>query len=1249
MSSPLMSELSGYLDSETEQDLENFDPLDKTEEKEFTEETIPKIGSLLSKSSEQNDLRIQKILTKGTKQLEKKSILKEKFESRINERNFKIRELGFSDPNIVPRNLINLFIGDDAQILGFKWDTEGVSWNLENAKQTWAEEPLWINVLRSIGLGLDFFPVISAVNKSLKVGRLGQKFGTGFKFIDWTNNLDDMADPTLQLSKWFKAFSNETDEISWLAQKGFLNPEIETTKKALKQARILAMTEQKITRNSLLSKAIASGQESYYWAGKEIKVGSLQKLRHWFDSEFANSYWKVANATQPSDVAKFGKSLDEFYKTENLGRFFTDIPEEITTNARNTEVLRYWLDPTNYPLPADVHPTTVRWAVGLREAMEVHQKQAFELGMIDSDTLSKIPRHIPAQWISTPVPSSKKGVKSIFSFSRDEPEKAWEFIKWPDLESTTLLHREKSLPEILQILNQMDSNVQTGKKLITDPINLTFRGYFIDRQLYHNFKFMKDFIKDSVDKGLSLTDDIYQNTIGRTKMAGYISLERMPGREILRRIFAKNNPELLSDGKLPWILKAHYDSFFGKEGMFVQTQTATDILAGIISFHKTMSTSMNPNTQLQNLIGNQVFLSWGGVFPLDPNIVNIGEHSNAALMKILHLRRKNFKAVIDAPQDLVSIGAGLKEIPNEIIDQFIINNKIKLGTINVFNSKGKKITINLNDHFATEAFKQLTEYSSFAEVEGLKHIQRIYDRMRKGGFGKKVIGSLLSLSETPVIGSSIRKFSDFYLAGDYVPKTQMYFKYIAEGLSPDSAAMLTARYMPMYHTTGKFVTGSRRIMLPWITFPSEVLRIAKNQMMDNPLKILPWLHAVDIIQSLENIFGGETPESVVEAKRNLPYWAQTPQTIVGESKDISQTQGLIGGGAGGAALAAILKGGGFGRPIPVPGGAFTGTLAGALAGYLIGSQAKEDKLRGALVNWLPLSSLNLGIDYESAPEYYQRLTVPKMIEASPVEPLAIMKPLLEILSGQTAYGEEIEAKGTADHLRRVWAGLVGFVSPPLIHTYGFKVTAPDEQKFRPYTTIGGTAIGAGIGYSAAGIPGAVAGAAVGSVTGASANIARIPIDLGLATDPRTMELKEAPVDFILNNFGLFKSYAASPSNRAMNQRIIGQELKTVRSSLKKQASYYIVNNNEDRAYELLAAVKATFIQEYPFDPKEATEKWSDWADSFIDEIGESPMWRGMSKKHMKSEILRVKRFEADNRSQALNEWVEALRLAMKMR
>jgi len=139
------------------------------------------------------------------------------------------------------------------------------------------------------------------------------------------------------------------------------------------------------------------------------------------------------------------------------------------------------------------------------------------------------------------------------------------------------------------------------------------------------------------------------------------------------------------------------------------------------------------------------------------------------------------------------------------------------------------------------------------------------------------------------------------------------------------------------------------------------------------------------------------------------------------------------------------------------------------------------------------------------------------------------------------------------------------------------------------------------------------------------------------------------VDFILNNFGLFKSYAASPSNRAMNQRIIGQELKTVRSSLKKQASYYIVNNNEDRAYELLAAVKATFIQEYPFDPKEATEKWSDWADSFIDEIGESPMWRGMSKKHMKSEILRVKRFEADNRSQALNEWVEALRLAMKMR
>ena len=90
--------------------------------------------------------------------------------------------------------------------------------------------------------------------------------------------------------------------------------------------------------------------------------------------------------------------------------------------------------------------------------------------------------------------------------------------------------------------------------------------------------------------------------------------------------------------------------------------------------------------------------------------------------------------------------------------------------------------------------------------------------------------------------------------------------------------------------------------------------------------------------------------------------------------------------------------------------------------------------------WMPHSSVMLS--HQLDPQE-PKMSVSKVMEILPAEPLAILKPLMQIIEGKTSFGQEIRSEGLSDQVGKLMAGMIGFAGPPIISNYGFKISSPD--------------------------------------------------------------------------------------------------------------------------------------------------------------------------------------------------------------
>jgi hypothetical protein len=510
--------------------------------------------------------------------------------------------------------------------------------------------------------------------------------------------------------------------------------------------------------------------------------------------------------------------------------------------------------------------------------------------------------------------------------------------------------------------------------------------------------------------------------------------------------------------------------------------------------------------------------------------------------------------------------------------------------------------------------RELIEESAFESVEGSGKLGKMLDTLGDDqSTTKGAIKAYMKVKEYAQIGDRVKWFDGLtraYLAEDMVPKMAYFMKLRGSGLSRKAAATEVARRLPMYNTVGSAIKKGRRFAFPWATFPAEAMRITKNNIQDHPLRMIPWLRAPQIMQSVFSGMGyaPETREEVDETKSQLPFWAQGHTTVVGEGGMIGTLgAGGTGGLMGAAAGAAIGKSGGAAAVGAAIGGGISAVLSSIMT-----DEAHASEMRGAMMDWLPHSTF---LQATTSEEFYGDILPAKdiqgLMEQMPAEPLAILKPMIEAFTGKTSYGADVESASAGEGLAKMTAGMLGFLAPPLLQKYGFRLTTPEVPLW-------------------------------GDPTGIT-NIQRLLVDTGNAIDPITGRPGSMTHDFLMNNAGMFKSYAATGEQQLANEQVTEKHMDKVRKHLTKNLDYHLDMQEDDEVVDILTRIQGSFAEQYGHDPRVAQNKYTEWLVRHSQQLGRHPKLRGWSDEEIVNRLRLAGRLGADARSRARNTLIQALR------
>lgn len=1100
---------------------------------------------------------------------------------------------------------MDLLFGSELAILGIAHDSDGWSWSVDNMMQQWSEQPLWVNALAATSLvGTMLVPSALAVRSSMKFGTLAGKAGRLATEVD-------------EIAKWKAKGLLADQSISSYSQLGG------NYEKTVKLLRTQEVSLDKFTAMKERARKAAEG----------LKLSPFETAQHEFEKRFSQTYNAMIGNAQGGDIkSQFHSLHDNLWKNNTIGEVLGSMPEESSGPAIYAYIMSRMspnISKKGLQQFGKLSPEDKKWADMYYEAAKSRQADMLEDGFISPETFKSIGEvHLPAQYKGTadplmdvgnvhmvPVRTGTKvtaysalteqevprtGLGKLFGKTKKQivPTDEYQYVgvklaTKPRLSSPTMLHRSGTTDEIYDRL--------VNGNLITDPADLTVRGLMTDGLLHTNFKFVRDLALNPNNVASAADMAAWGGNATKAAKAGFVSLDYAGehASSALRRMIAKASGR--PEEPLPWIRKEIYDEIFGPNGMMAQsTSAAGDMMDVWTTIYKTSKTAGSIPTHLQNLTGNMIFLSQAGFNPVAPENVKLMGSLTGAFSRIADIQKAAKEANLGG-RSLFDPTSGLLK-------------GVDLGEITV---NGKKF--NLNKEMFDPVMKELLEESAFETMEGSGHIVNILGRLREDQYAtRNVIKGYLKVKDMAQLGGKAKWFDSLtkaYLGEDMVPKMAYYMKLRGDGLSAKAAATEVARRLPMYGTVGSAIKSGRKFAFPWATFPAEAMRITKNNIMDYPIRMVPWLRAPQIMQSIFSGMGfAEGREGVEEAKRGLPFWAQKSNTIVAEGGPSAifggaASGGLI-GGAIGAAAAGSAAGGYKGAAV---GAAFGGVLAA-----LTTDKEHESQLRGAVMDFLPHSTFMLttnSVDFGG--EYLPFRDVRGMLEQSPAEPLAILKPLVSVFAGETPFGEPVGGGTLGGGLAKTLAGAIGFLAPPLLQKYGFKLTTPDVPLWGDFT--------------------------------GTTNVAKGLIDTGNAIDPMTGMPGSMSQDFLLNNFGVWKSWASSAPQQLANEQTADKNLSLVRSNLTKNLAYHLENGNEKEAVEILSKVQATFANQYVHDPLMATNKYTEWITSHAKEIGRHPKLRKWSEEDLIARLKEAGELSGYARSAARQQLIEALKTELALR
>ena len=1114
-------------------------------------------------------------------------------------------------------NTMDFLFGSEAAVIGIAHDADGFSWNMDNLKQQWSEQPIWINALSTASLvGTMLLPAGLAARAAIKTGGIATRLAKGT--------------------------AKEVDEIARWHDAGWLNPKVtkyddfvsgQTTISELRRLELATTAAGKRAKRAI---AVEAGQLT--WANP------MQKALHSFEKRFANTYFEAINGQPGSGQyalrEQFHGRLDKLWKREEVGQMLMNLPDPAKGKAISAYLMAK-LDPgvasrvAAEGSAAGLTRTDKLWADNYWEWEKRGQASRLESGFIDEDTFERIGEgHLAAispgtasapiasETYMVPIPGARPqkaaaglieeeaprtgllgklfgGTKTVIKGADEYEYVPVQLSGKPKLTGPTMLHRTGTHDEVYDRL--MSGN------MISDPSDITMHGYMTSELLHDNFKFITELATDSNNIATAEEIAIWGGDIAKAQAAGFMKLDWAgPGAaKTLARMISKKTGQ--PEEALPWIRKALYDEIFGAGGMMNQTTHAANNFMGVsTTIFKTMKTGFSIPTHLQNAGGNLAFSSQAGF--------NISSPRNIALYGQL---QHTFDKISDVFTAAKKYNLGGKNP----LDADGVLKGINLGSMKVPIKGSKKYaTFNLNEEFLNNpTMREILETSSFHSAESAGHLDDIMTTLGKDQNATRHLVQMYAKGKKIAqIGDRVKwmdSMTKAYLAEDMVPKMALYLHFRAQGMTQKAAATLVARRLPMYNTVGKSISLGRKWAFPWATFSTEAMRITKNNIMDSPIRMMPWLRAPQIMQSMASGMGyaPETRAEVEEAERQLPFWAQKDTTVL--------TEGKAGAGAGGAMLGGLVGGFLGGYSGGGPAGVVTGAAAGAVGGGLLAAMTTDanhsSQLRGALQDWLPHSTFTLSnTSPEFGGDWLPFKDVSGMIEQSPIEPMAILQPMLSIINGEDQFGRPVDPE-VGGGLAKTVAGAIGFLAPPIIQKYGFKITTPQT------------------GF-------------LGDPTGIT-NVNRLLIDTGNAIDPQTGLPGSLNHDFFLNNFSLWKSYSATAQQQIANEGKTEKHMGDVRNHISRNLAFHLENGNDTEVVNLLSRVMGTFSQQFVGEPRKATSKYGEWLERYTKAIGKHPKLRNWTEDEIRERLARSLFTQGEARSAALNNMIQAMRDELRLR
>jgi len=1079
-------------------------------------------------------------------------------------------------PDNLATDTVNFLFGGEMAVTGFKYDTSGLSWDIDNMKQQWSEAPLWVNILNVASLaGTMAFPAARAAYLTTRFGKVGSLLGR---------------------------FGDDATELQKFKDIGLLDKNITS----LDGKARMKLRQQEVWRGGY--EDLKSKLELHLKG--EGEFGPMDKFRLQFAKRFSNDYYKIANSLQDGqeDARQFFyKNLDELSRSEDIGKFFINMPTGEEAGKRIYQNWMHKIRPGLFAAPK-LAASEKKWADSLEIAMRAHQQEALKHGMITQKTIDKVGEvHVPkllkdsraadlSTTRSTYMPITRKATKKEIAeglVEKGDEVTVFRPFDTPRLDSPTLKPRKAELDEVY--------NKLLAGELITDPAELTIRGYVTDRLLLNNYKVVTDIATNSkfANKGGDLLEKY--GSRDAAKKAGWVPLDSLAGQlpTTLKRMVKKKDASYLdADDALPWVRKTVFDDMFGSEGIFAQAIMSRNMLDLLTMIHKTSKTAFSIPTHFQNFTSNIAMLSQAGWNALSPTNINTQIISAKAFEKISKAYRMQ--------KDLGKGATNLEDIG------------VKLGKHKI----GDKV-LDLDEEIFDPRVRALIEESAFESVEGFSNIGNLLKNLRdEQRLTKSMAEKAIKAKEVMQLGDKkgfrwFDKMTKWYLGEDMVPKMSYYLSLRSQGLTKEAAILEVGRRLPMYQTVGSSIKQGRRYAFPWATFPVEATRITKNNLMDHPLRMVPWLQMPNIMQSVFHAAGFAPGAEEVEGRKKwLPPWAQRGTTILGEGGAIAAMEGGTTGAIGGAAV-----GGRFGGVKGAIAGGVLGAAAGGAGMQALTDEQHSDQIRGAVLDFLPHSATFLTTvsrDFGGGPPsegIMQSLMpfkdLPGFVEQLPAEPMAIAKPFMDIFAGKTAFGQEVSGGGVGDSFGKGIAGLIGTMMPPFIQKYGLKVTTPDVSLME--ATIGK------------------------QVPGDITNVSRFLIDTGQSMDPVTGKPGSFTLDYVLNNSSAIKSWATDPANALTNESLTEKHLKKVRSYLTKNLAFYLENGDEKETVRTLNLVMKSFSQQYSNDPYLANQKYTKWLENRSKMLGRHPALRSWSEEELKSRLSKVSAFAGDVRGKGRDE------------